>query len=189
MRIGGVLLAAGEGKRFGGNKLLEKVNGVPIILMSLNALESLERVIIVGAYASELLPLLKEEVVIYNPRWREGISTSVKLGLRYFSDYDAVVFHLADMPLVKHETVKAIIDAFDPGECDAVVPKHNGIRGNPVLISKAIFKRAEELKGDEGFRRLLNEVRLCHIEAGEEVLIDIDTKSDLKRISSFRLRP
>ncbi len=189
MRIGGVLLAAGEGRRFGGNKLVEKINNVPIILLSLRALDGLERVVIVGAYATELLPLLKDEVVIYNPKWSEGLSTSVKLGVRYFSDYDGIVFHLADMPFVSRRTVENLIRAFDPKSCYAVVPQHEGKRGNPVLISRTLFRKTDELKGDEGFRRLLEEAdkdgMLCKVEAGKEVLIDIDTKNDLTLFSSF----
>ena len=189
MRIGGVLLAAGEGRRFGGNKLLARINGVPVILLSLEALKETERVVVVGAYAEELLPLLKDEIVIYNPKWKEGLSSSVRVGLRFFSDYDGVIFHLADMPFVKPFTVKKLIDSFDPNNCYAVVPQHKDKRGNPVLVSRALFVRANELRGDEGFRNLLNEAerfgKLCKVEAGEEVLIDIDTKDDLIRFSSF----
>lgn len=193
MRIGGVLLAAGEGRRFGGNKLLMRINGIPLVLLSLEALKEIERVVVVGAYAEELLPLLKDEVVIYNPKWKEGLSSSVKIGLRFFSNFDAVVFHLADMPFVRPPTVKRLIDSYDENSCYAVVPQHNGKRGNPVLISKVLFGRADELRGDEGFRTLLKEAerlgKLCKVEAGEEVLVDIDTKEDLMRFSSSGLPP
>ncbi|WP_243677811.1 NTP transferase domain-containing protein [Vulcanisaeta distributa] len=99
MRIGAIVLAAGEGRRFGGNKLLVRVGGEPVILRVLRALSGFERVVVVGAYASELMPPhLSNEVVIYNPHYKDGMSTSIRLGLRFFQDYDAVLIVLADMP-------------------------------------------------------------------------------------------
>jgi molybdenum cofactor cytidylyltransferase len=188
VKVGAVLLAAGGSKRFGGNKLLQLVEGEPIILRSLRALEGLERVVVVGARYMEIMRYLEGEVVIYNPRWSEGLSTSVKLGLRFFCSYDAVVFHLADMPLVtKHTITKLLQNVRD--ECDAVVPIHAGKKGNPVVITKRIFPLAESIKGDVGFREVLAQVRVCEVTTGPEVLLDVDTPDDLSRLSSFRSQP
>lgn len=98
MRIGAIVLAAGEGRRFGGNKLLVKIGGEPVILRVLKALNEFERVVIVGAYANELMPYLSNEIVIYNPHYRDGMSTSIRLGLRFFQDYDAVSWCLRTCP-------------------------------------------------------------------------------------------
>ncbi len=48
MRIGAIVLAAGESRRFGGNKLLVMVGGEPVILRVLRALSGFERVVVVG---------------------------------------------------------------------------------------------------------------------------------------------
>jgi molybdenum cofactor cytidylyltransferase len=77
MRVGAVILAAGEGRRFGGNKLLVSINGEPAITRVLRAVEGLDRVVIVGAYVNDLLPYLRNEIVIYNPWYKEGMSTSL----------------------------------------------------------------------------------------------------------------
>jgi Uncharacterized MobA-related protein len=188
LRIGAVLLAAGEGRRFGGNKLIKRFMGDPIIVKSLRALDSLERVVVVGAYAKELLDYLPDEIVIYNPWWREGMSTSVRLGLRFFADYDAVLFHLADMPLITKETVSVILSGMKEG-CDAVVPVHEGRRGNPVVVTKKLFTLVNELKGDVGFREVLYRANTCEVPTGPEVLIDVDTEEDLARLSSSERRP
>ncbi|MGC9106503.1 MAG: nucleotidyltransferase family protein [Thermoprotei archaeon] len=188
MKVGAVLLAAGGSKRFGSDKLLQLVEGEPLILRSLRALDGLERVVVVGARYQDIMRYLEGEVVIYNPRWSEGLSTSVKLGLRFFCSYDAVVFHLADMPLVTKDTITKLLQNVKD-ECDAVVPIHAGKRGNPVMITKRIFPLAENIKGDVGFREILAQVRACEVDAGPEVLIDIDTPDDLSKLSSFRSRP
>ena len=179
MKIGSVILAAGEAKRFGRNKLLVNFNGKPIIKIVIEAVSFLDRVIIVGRYAEELLPYLKDEIVIYNPRWRFGISESIKLGLRFFQDYDAVLIVLADMPLLTQDTIKRIISAYRP-ECSAIIPVYQGIRGNPVLISRILYSQLMKLEGDIGAREILkNRKDVCFVEAGKEVIVDVDTESDL----------
>ena len=182
IKVGAVVLAAGEGSRFGGNKLLTRVNGEPVILRVLRALNGLDRVVIVGAYANELMPYLSSEIVIYNPHYRDGMSTSIRLGIRFFQDYDAVLIVLADMPLITQETITKIISAYHQG-CSAVIPTHKGVRGNPVLIHKSLFQELMRLSGDVGAREILrNRGDVCTVECGPEVLIDIDTVNDLTNI-------
>ncbi|MCH4815321.1 MAG: NTP transferase domain-containing protein [Saccharolobus sp.] len=187
MNIGVIILAAGEGKRFGGDKLFAKIDNIPIIMRTIGIYEDLEKVIIVGKYVNELLPLLMDQIVIYNPFWKEGISTSIKLGLRFFKNYDAVLVALGDMPFVTKDDVNKIISAFKPS-CKAVIPTHKGEKGNPVLISKSLFDEIEKLRGDVGAKVILNKMRmeeLCFVECSEGVLIDIDKKEDLMRLGNF----
>ena len=185
MKVGAVILAAGESKRFGKNKLLEKINGKAVLQHVLDNVD-LERVIVVGKYAEELLPYLKNEIVIYNPRWMEGMSTSIKLGLRFFQDYDGVLIVLGDMPFVKREDVHKIVNSFKL-ECNAVIPTYEKNWGNPVLLNRKIFNKVMEIKGDEGAKRILKNLEnLCFTECSKGVLIDIDTVSDL---STFEKLP
>jgi len=182
MKIGAVVLAAGEGRRFGGNKLLVTVGGEPVITRVLRALDGIERVVVVGAHVEELMQYLRSEVVIYNPNYREGMSTSIKLGLRFFQDYDAVLIVLGDMPLITRETINKIINTYHEG-CTAVIPTHKGLRGNPVLIHRLLFNELMRLKGDVGARELLRDrADVCYVECGPEVIMDIDTLDDLARI-------
>ncbi|MCY0884243.1 MAG: nucleotidyltransferase family protein, partial [Acidianus infernus] len=178
MKIGAVILAAGESKRFGKNKLLEKINGKSIIE---NVLENvdIERVIVVGKYAEELLPYLKNEIVIYNPKWKEGISSSIKLGLRFFQNYDGVLIVLGDMPFVKREDIHKIINTFNL-DCNAVIPTYKGNWGNPVLLNRKIFDKVMEITGDEGAKKILKTTEnLCFAECDYGVIVDIDTVNDL----------
>ncbi|MEM0130655.1 MAG: nucleotidyltransferase family protein [Saccharolobus sp.] len=187
MIIGVIVLAAGEGKRFGGNKLITKINNEPLIIRTIRIYENLEKVIVVGKYANELLPLLTDYIVIYNPYWKEGISTSIKLGIRFFVNYDGVIIALGDMPFVSKEDVKKIISTFNPN-CKAVIPTYNGQRGNPVLLSRDLFQEINKLSGDIGARIIinkLNESEICFVECSEGVLIDIDKKEDLMRFGNF----
>ncbi len=129
------------------------------------------------------MPYLSNEVVIYNPHYKDGMSTSIRLGLRFFQDYDAVLIVLADMPpLITNEIISKIVSAYHEG-CSAVVPTHNGVRGNPVLIHRTLFPELMRLSGDVGAREVLrSRADVCTVECGPEVLIDIDTSSDLVRV-------
>lgn len=187
MKIGAIVLAAGEGRRFGGNKLLYKIRGKPIISYVIESLRDLERVIISGKYVKDLVDFLPTEVIIYNPRWSEGISSSIKLGLRFYKDYDGVLIALADMPLVRKKDVEKIISTFNE-DCDAVVPTYNGQWGNPVLISKRLFENLMNIKGDEGARQVIRnnpKLNICKVECSIGVLIDIDTVEDLQKIENL----
>ncbi|EZQ10841.1 4-diphosphocytidyl-2C-methyl-D-erythritol kinase [Candidatus Acidianus copahuensis] len=178
MKIGAVILAAGEGKRFGSNKLLANIKGKVVVQYVLDAV-NMERVIVVGKYAKDLVEVIKNDVVIYNPRWSEGISTSLKLGIRFFLDYDGVLVALGDMPFITRETVNSITSKFS-NECEAVVPTYRGMWGNPVILSKSLFPDVMKIEGDIGAKVVLRQrEKICKVELGEEVVKDIDTISDL----------
>lgn len=182
LEIGTVILAAGEAKRFGGNKLLKQVGGKTLIERVLAVLPK-PRVVVVGRYGSELLPFLTEEIVIYNPKWREGMSTSLKLGVRFFQDKDAVLVALGDMPLVSEETVRRVLQGYSPS-CLAVVPTYNGQLGNPVLLSRKLFPDIWKLEGDVGARKIIRNLKeVCLVQGDEGTLIDVDTEADLAEVS------
>lgn len=187
MKIGVVILAAGEGKRFGGNKLLSKIKGKPIISYVIENFKDFDKIVIAGKYAKELLDFLADEIVVYNPNWTEGISSSVKLGLRFYKDYDGVLIVLGDMPLVTKEDISRIISSFNEA-CDAVVPTYRGQWGNPVLLSKKLFDKLMEIKGDIGARQIIKNnpnLKICEVECGIGVIVDIDTVEDLQKIEKF----
>ncbi|MFH1035288.1 MAG: NTP transferase domain-containing protein, partial [Pseudomonadota bacterium] len=102
------LLAAGQGERFGGGKLLAPLAGRPLILHALEtALASgLGRVLVVlGRDADELRAVLPADPrleVLVNPRWPRGMGTSLALAAARAQQGGAGVLAvlLGDMPLV-----------------------------------------------------------------------------------------
>ncbi|BCU68185.1 4-diphosphocytidyl-2C-methyl-D-erythritol kinase [Sulfolobales archaeon HS-7] len=179
MQIGVVVLAAGQSKRFGSNKMLAEIRGVPIIKWTLSIYQGFERVIIVGKDAGKMLELLKNEVVIYNPTYEKGMSTSLKLGIKFFHDKHGILVALGDMPFIKRETVSKILGSFSL-ECSAVVPVYSNIPGNPVLLGKRIFQSVLTLEGDRGAKKLLEERKdVCFIDVDDDgVTLDVDTPED-----------
>ena len=121
--------------------------------------------------------------LVVNRAHARGLSTSIRAGLaRLPADLVGAVLCLADMPRIEARLIDALIAAHQPGDA-AVIPRHRGRRGNPVLLGRAAFADADRLHGDEGFRRLLAATPTVRIvETGAGVRVDVDTRRDHARM-------
>jgi molybdenum cofactor cytidylyltransferase len=172
----GLVLAAGEGRRFGGPKQLARVDGRPLIEHALAALRNLDRVVVVlGARADEIragAELGRAEVVVCDD-WAEGMGASLRRGLAALGDAGEVVVVLADQPFITPDVVARVRAA--PG--DAARAVYGGTPGHPVVLRRALLARAGELRGDAGFRG----AAMTEVECGDLAdPLDIDTRADLE---------
>ena len=122
-----------------------------------------------------------------NPDHAEGISSSLKQGLRALPrGVDGAIICLGDMPRVSAAQIDKLIAAFNPVEGRAIcVPTFNGKRGNPVLFARRFFEEMESVSGDVGARYLIGEAPdlVCEVEMDDRgVLLDIDTPEALAGI-------
>lgn len=190
-RVAAVVLAAGRSTRMGGpNKLLEEINGRPLVRIAAEeALASRARpVIVVTGHQHERVgaALAGLEVrTVHNPDFAEGLSTSLRAGLAALpADIDGVIVLLADMPHVDATLINRLIAAFDPEKgALAVVPTIEGKRGNPVLWSRRFFPDLMSLEGDVGARHLIGQYAEAVVEvpvAGRAALTDVDTPDALQ---------
>jgi molybdenum cofactor cytidylyltransferase len=176
MRVGGLVLAAGEGRRFGGTKQLAEVRGRPLLEHALAAVAGLEpRVVVLGHAAEEILGAvdLQGATAVVCPEWREGQSASLRCGIAALGDVDAVVVVLGDQPLIGSDAVDAVVEAARDGD-DAVRASYGGTPGHPVLLGRGLLERAAELRGDTGFRDLLRGARTVDL-TGLADPADVDT--------------
>jgi CTP:molybdopterin cytidylyltransferase MocA len=176
----GLVLAAGEGRRFGGPKQLARVGGRPLVEHALAAVTGLDRVIVVlGAHADEIragADLARAEIVVCDD-WAEGMGASLRAGIAAALGgtpaADEVVVVLADQPFITREAVERVRAA--PG--DAARATYGGAPGHPVVLRRALLARAGELRGDAGFRG----VAMTEVECGDLAdPRDIDTQADLE---------
>lgn len=146
LRVGGVLLAAGESRRMGGpNKLAMKIDGVPLVrrtALTLLAADISPLVVVLGHAADQIAPLLEGLAVqcIVNPDYRDGQQTSVLAGLAALKDpLDAIVIALSDLPLLCPDHLRDLVAAFGlRSGGSVVVPMADGQRGNPIIIDAAL---------------------------------------------------
>jgi molybdenum cofactor cytidylyltransferase len=182
--VGALVLAAGAGRRFGGVKQLAEVDGRPLLEHAALAVAAFSpRVVVLGHAAEEIRAIvdLHGAEPALCPDWEEGQSPSLRSGVAALGDVDAAVVLLADMPGVTPAAVDAVVAAWD-GQAHAVRATYAGEPGHPVLLARALLDRVGELRGDEGFRPLLDAARVINVEAGHLAdPADIDTREELGR--------
>jgi CTP:molybdopterin cytidylyltransferase MocA len=181
--IGGLILAAGEGARFGEEpKLLASLEGRPVLEHAIQAqcgIPELEQVVVVlGAHAAGILArvdFLHAEPVICEA-WRDGMAASLKRGVRELDGAERVIVTLGDQPLVTTEVIRRFLGA-PPG----ARASYEGRPGHPVVLGPEQLKMVEGLSGDHGARDLLGDAPV--IECGElSSGRDVDTPEDLEAI-------
>lgn len=185
MKIAGLVLAAGEGSRFGGTKQLAEVRGRPLLEHALAAVAGLSpRAVVLGHAAEEILGRvdLQGARAVVCEDWREGQAASLRAGIAALGpDVDAIVVVLGDQPLIGASAVAAVAAAAG-GDEDAVRACYGGTPGHPVLLRRALLERAGELHGDTGFRDLLRGARVREVDlTGTADPADVDTREQLPR--------
>ena len=186
----GIILAAGEARRFGRPKQLLDYKGQPFVRQAaLSALASgLSPVVVVtGAYADEVEAAVQDLAVIraYNEQWQSGQSSSIRAGLhRLPVETGAAIFLLADQPQVRTPILRALIERHARDLAPIVAPLVNGQRANPVLFDRVTFPQLNTLSGDVGGRAIFPQVPVTYLPWHDEsLLIDIDTPQDLSKLA------
>jgi CTP:molybdopterin cytidylyltransferase MocA len=204
-RVAGVLLAAGEGSRFGQPKALVELNGQTLAERGVNLLRSGGAdpiLVVVGAAPVEL----DGTHTVYNPQWRTGMGSSLRAALQalvgsaelgsgsdagagtgFGRDVGAVVVALADQPLVGAEAVARLIAAYRDGATVAVAA-YDGQARNPVLLARECWADVIAMAtGDQGARTFLRARPdlVTVVECGDTGRPDdVDTPADLARITA-----
>jgi nicotine blue oxidoreductase len=192
-----VLLAAGQGSRFGRPKALVELDGQTLAERGIGMLRAggADPVLIVtGAAQVELGPEYQVRTV-RNDDWRTGMGSSLRAALHALADPDAgpdvgaAVVALADQPLVGAEAVSRLIAAYQAGASVAVAA-YDGRPRNPVLLARQHWPEVIAMAtGDQGARAFLRARPdlLTLVECGDTGRPDdIDTPADLEHIAVRR---
>ncbi len=193
-RVSIVMLAAGRSRRMGQKKLFLPHKGRTILEASLQgALASrAEEVIVVAPAedAAEMTRMLTAERVkiVVNHQSREGQATSLRAGLKAVDPLaQAVIFALADQPLVTGSVYDSLIQTYTRQLKPAVCPVYEGVRGNPVLFDRRLWPSLVNLTGDRGGRQVLSLLEPADTALMETscpgVLFDIDTPADYRELT------
>ncbi|HXA62509.1 MAG TPA: nucleotidyltransferase family protein [Streptosporangiaceae bacterium] len=186
VHVAGLLLAAGEGRRFGRPKALVEFGGERLVDRGLRVLRSAgcsPVLVVTGAASIEVIG----GVVVPNAAWRSGMGSSLRAGLAALPpSCPAVVVALVDQPRVSAEAVRRLIGAYESGARIAVAT-YRGRPRNPVLIATEHFEGVAAMAvGDTGARAflrahpdLVTEVPCDDVAAPD----DIDTPADLAALT------
>jgi molybdenum cofactor cytidylyltransferase len=196
----GIILAAGESTRFGSPKQLLQLKDRCLVEWVLDAAlaSELSRIILVLGYAhQEIQKALGKKLrhaklqIEINPHFQKGQSHSLQVGLSsVISAFPAVMFLLADQPLVDAAVINCLLNKFWSADKDICVPAFRGKRGNPSIFSQKFYRHIMKIKGDIGARQIIktHPERVLEIEIKDPLLFsDVDTPEDFEKIN--RLAP
>ncbi len=190
-----VVLAAGRSTRIGRPKVLLPLRGRTILAWVIDAARS--------SRCDEVLVVLGEEAArvgeeaaragartVLNPRYREGMGTSLAAGVGAVGSWcEAVVVLLGDQPGVAASHIDSLIDGYWRTGRPIVASRYGARRGVPALFARALFGEMASLAGDVGGRLLMDR----HPEWVHDVPLegpepwDVDTPEDYARLT--RLLP
>lgn len=198
--IAGVLLAAGESKRFQPeNKLLHKINGIPVLehLLKTFLQSQVDTVtIVVGYQKTEVISATKQLVsstnipinFVENQEFRKGgMSSSIIKGMHSIIKSDAVLITPADIPFIPTSVINALITYFYANKPKIIIPTCEKRKGHPILISSLLYPEvlsiSEELRGlKEITTKYQDQIEYLPFDA-KGIIRDIDTKEDLGKFN------
>jgi len=193
--IAAIVLAAGTSSRMGESKQTLLLSGKPMLekVLGIYRRAGVGAIIVVlGARAEEIRGRvnLEKETVVLNRLYRNGMSGSLRLGLRAAEGKaDAVIVALADQPFLSPDTIDSMIEVYTRTKAPIVVPVYHGVRGHPVLFDKSVFPEIKRIRGDRGAKSVVERHRDGLKEVPVEdrgVLVDIDTPSDYSKVKSLQ---
>ena len=183
-----VILAAGAGTRFGGNKLNALVRNKPLYEHTLERVEAFSAFpayIVTGSEEIAREAEQKDIATVWNKEPERGIALSLTLGLKKALEdrpgLKGILFTVCDQPGLDTSTMQQIFRTTSrhPG---SIVCAGSGERtGNPVCWDRTFFPELLTLEGDEGGRQIMRKYRekVRIVQADPEELKDIDRREDL----------
>lgn len=197
--IAGVILAAGESKRFRPeNKLLYKINGVSVLNHLLDAFlqSNIDSItIVVGFQKSEVIKITNSLVsssniptnLVENQEFRTGgMSSSIIKGLKSVINSEAVLITPADIPFISINVINTLINYYRRNNPKIIIPTCDQRKGHPILISSDLYPEvlsiSEELRGLKEITTKYRDL-IDYLPFEEKGIIrDIDTKEDLQNL-------
>lgn len=153
-----VLLAAGSSSRMQGrDKLMETVDGVPLLR------RQVKRALDTGLDVYVTLPPPPhlryaaldglDVTLVPVPDAIEGMNASLRTGLGAVEDgFDAVMVMLGDMPDITTDDINTVLHKIDLNTKTLIwrASTHDGAAGHPIVFRKDLLPSLIALKGDKG---------------------------------------
>ena len=203
--VSAVVLAAGMSTRMGRNKLLLTFRDKPLVVHAVDTLmasKAGEIIVVLGHESEKVWDRLEDYagqvsnggqrrrvLLVKNPDYRDGLSTSVRTGVQAVSpEAEAIMVYLADQPLLEAGDVDRIIEAFAAAKAEnkmIVVPFFKGERGNPVILDASLRDSILGIVGDVGckgvIKRYPEKVYAIEME-NDHVVRDVDDVEAYERL-------
>lgn len=195
--VAAIILAAGLSSRLGRPKLLLRLGGKSLIrytteqVIAAGGGEWKEVIVVLGHEVAKVRQELEGLPIrtTLNPQFAMGMSASLRAGLQAISPQaEGAMLFLGDQPLVSTEVIRRMLIVFRESQKPIVVPVYDGVRGNPVLFSSAVFSELMTVEGDKGGRDVVmrSPDRVARVEFPSELAPrDVDTWEDYEALRAI----
>ncbi len=167
--IAAIVLAAGQSKRYGRNKLVQLLpDGKSLVAHAVEtALGAACKpvVVVTGAYEQDISKALtgRDVHLVHNQNWEEGMGTSIACGVLHMMRQpklpEAFFILLADQPGIHPNLLREMMNLFERHSPVAIRCNYGASSGPPVLFSATLANELSQLKGEEGARSVLKKYR------------------------------
>lgn len=182
--VAAVVLAAGRATRFGATKQVARVEGRPLVVHAVTAARAAgcePVLVVVGHDATVVRAALDDDVVVVdNPAYADGQSTSLRAGVAAATTTDAValVVLLADQPGIPPAAITQVVAAHLAG-AEVARARYEDGPGHPIVFARTVWPRLVEVTGDRGARDLLATLDVTDVPVAGRCPPDVDTPADL----------
>lgn len=151
MKIGCIVMAAGQSSRFGSNKLLAELGGKPLFFHTLDnlPLPQLARTVAVTS-SKEIAALCQSRPVLVLLYPGGPQSETIRRGMERMADMDGCVFMPGDQPLCTPTSFLHLLDAFRQQPQTAFRLAFDGKGASPVIFPRRLFGELRQLSGEQG---------------------------------------
>ncbi len=173
--ITGIILAGGQSKRLGTNKMEVTIGEKLVIEHTLDNMKDVVDFVtlVTGHYK---LPIIKETnslKIVNNKNYLEGMFSSIRKGIE---DVDSDIFIIpGDYPMVKSDTYRTLINS----KGDIRVPTYQGRKGHPIFIRKELVSELKKEDSSSNLKVFRDKHQVNYIEVSDKgIILDLDTAMD-----------
>lgn len=183
------LLAAGQATRFGSAKQLAQYQGQTLIQRAIALLEKTmcEILVITGAHHSDisqhLTEISKDQYVVFNQDWQQGMSSSIKTAVRHCpEDCAGIMFITVDQVQITQSDIQSLMQRWQQDCSRIVCAKYAEHKGIPAIFPKSSFSTLLELQDDKGARNIIKSSSNVRVVSMPNAELDIDTVEQLNEL-------
>lgn len=184
-----IIMASGEGKRFGSNKLLAEFGGKPLIMWAADTAKAVFENFVVVTRHHDVAQLCRDNSINAVLHSLPGRNDTVRLGLEHFGNrYAGYIFCQGDQPLLSPFTLQKMISCFKENSDNIIRLGFDSQPSSPVIFPSWAFEPLKALPQGKGGNTVAkaNADKIISVSAQNIYeTMDIDTPQDLAELEKF----